>query len=89
MGAGRGGRAVTQTPRRLLGGLAVSKAEILVGHLFYVPEELHQYRVREVGPARQMSVARAAVGVGRVRQAREGALEVEEKDAVPLRVEPG
>mgnify|MGYP001274714350 CR=1 FL=1 len=32
-------------------------------------------------------MARAAVRVGRVRQARERALEVEEKDAVPLRVE--
>ena len=32
-----------------------------------------------------MAVARAAVGVGRVRQARERTLEVEEKDAVPFR----
>jgi hypothetical protein len=36
-----------------------------------------------------MAVARAAVRVGRVRQARERTLEVEEKDAVPLRVEAG
>ena len=34
-----------------------------------------------------MSVARAAVRVGRVRQARERALEVEEKDAVAFRVD--
>ena len=36
-----------------------------------------------------MAVARAAVRVGRVRQARERTLEVEEKDAVPLCVEAG
>ena len=41
----------------------------------------------QVRPARQMAVARAAIGVGRVRQARERALEVEKKDAVPLRVD--
>ena len=34
-------------------------------------------------------MARAAVRIGRVRQARERALEVEEKDAVPFRVEAG
>ena len=54
----------------------------------YVCEEPHQYRVREVGRAWQMSVARAAVSIRRVRQARERTLEVEEKDAVPFRVEP-
>ena len=51
----------------------------------YVPEEAHKYRVREVWSAREMAVARAAVGVGRVWQARERTLEVEEKDAVPFR----
>ena len=35
-----------------------------------------------------MSVARAAVSIRRVRQARERTLEVEEKDAMPFRVEP-
>ena len=55
----------------------------------YACEEPHKYRVREIRPAWQVAVARAAVGVGRVRQAREGALEVEEKDAVPLRVSSG
>ena len=55
----------------------------------YVPEKLHQYRVREVRPAWQVPVARAAVRVGRVRQVRERALEVEEKDAMPFRVEAG
>ena len=52
-------------------------------------QELQQDRVREVGPARQMTVPRAAVRVGRVWQARERALEVEEKDAVPLSFEAG
>ena len=55
----------------------------------YAPKEPHKYRVREVRPARQMTVAGAAVGVGRVRQARERALEVEKEYAVPLCVEPG
>ena len=55
----------------------------------YAPEEPHKYRIREVRRAWQMSVARAAVRIGRVRQARERALEVEEKDAVPFRVEAG
>ena len=36
-----------------------------------------------------MTVPRAAVRVGRVRQARERALEVEKKDAVPLCVKAG
>ena len=53
----------------------------------YVPEEPHKYRVREVWSAREVSVARAAVGVGRVRQSCQRTFEVEEKDAVPLRVE--
>ena len=57
--------------------------------LTYATKEPQKDRVREVGPAWQMAVARAAVGVGRVRQARERALEVEEKDAVPFRVEAG
>ena len=55
----------------------------------YAPEEPHQYRVRQVRPARQVAVARTAVRVGRVRQARERTLEVEEKDAVARRVEAG
>ena len=57
--------------------------------LTYATKEAQKDRVREVGPAWQMAVARAAVRVGRVRQARERALEVEEKDAVPFRVEAG
>ena len=55
----------------------------------YAPEEPHKYRIREVRRAWQMSVARAAVRIGRVRQARERALEVEEKYAVSFRVEAG
>ena len=55
----------------------------------YAPEEPHKYRVREVRPAWQVAMARAAVRVGRVWQARERTLEVEEKDAVPLCVEAG
>ena len=35
----------------------------------YACEEPHKYRVREIRPAWQVAVARAAVGVGRVRQA--------------------
>ena len=57
--------------------------------LIYACEELHQYRVREVWPAREVAVARTAVRVGGVWQARERTLEVEEKDAVPLCVEAG
>ena len=45
--------------------------------------------VREVWSAREVAVARAAVRVGRVWQARERTLEVEEKDAVPLSFEAG
>ena len=52
----------------------------------YACEESQQNRVREVGPARQMAVARAAIGVGRVWQARERTFEVKEKDAVPFRL---
>ena len=52
-------------------------------------QEPHKDRVREVRPAWQVAVARAAEGVGRVRQARQRTLEVEEKDAVPFRVEAG
>ena len=55
--------------------------------LTYATKEAQKDRVREVGPAWQMAVARAAIGVGRVRQARERTLEVEEKDAVPRRVD--
>ena len=57
--------------------------------LTYATKEAQKDRVREVGPAWQMAVARAAVRVGRVWQARERTLEVEEKDAVPLCVEAG
>lgn len=57
--------------------------------LTYATKEPQKDRVREVGPAWQMAVARAAVRVGRVWQARERTLEVEEKDAVPLCVEAG
>ena len=61
-----------------------------LGHLStYVPEKLHQYRVRKVWTARKVPVTRAPVGVGRVWQARERALEVEKKDAMPFCVETG
>ena len=62
-----------------------------LGHflLTYAPEKLHQYRVREVRPAWQVAVARAAEGVGRVRQARKRTFHVQKKDAVAFRVKTG
>ena len=72
-------------PTRRTRGLLEGPAYLLI----YACEELHQYRVREVWPAREVAVARTAVRVGGVRQARERTLEVEEKDAVPFRVEAG
>ena len=68
-------------PTRRTRGLLEGPAYLLI----YACEELHQYRVREVWPAREVAVARTAVRVGGVWQARERTLEVEEKDAVPFR----
>ena len=58
-------------PTRRTRGLLEGPAYLLI----YACEELHQYRVREVWPAREVAVARTAVRVGGVRQARERTLD--------------